>query len=367
MNDPPVIISLANVTAIEDSLFQYIARTTDPEGDKITYTFKNYPHWLTASDSTISGIPKEGTEDSCFVVIANDGELSDSMKVTIIIIPVNDPPLLISAKIDTAYEDSIFTYLAQAIDPENDKINYSFANYPKWLAPSDSMISGIPREGVKDTSITVIASDNYLTDTLCVTIIVIPINDPPQIIHLSDFAFKNNETCSINLDTCVIDEDHAVESLTWKVIPSDANLTMNMTNHVVSFNAPNWTGTTEIKFIVSDPDGASDSAMIKAKVELPSTIENKENIIPKDFFLSQNYPNPFNPQTTIHFGIPKASDISIIVYNVKGEIIEYIFKGKKEAGNRFISWDAKDKPSGIYLIRLQADNFNQIRKCLLLK
>ncbi|MCU0644402.1 MAG: T9SS type A sorting domain-containing protein, partial [bacterium] len=88
---------------------------------------------------------------------------------------------------------------------------------------------------------------------------------------------------------------------------------------------------------------------------------------PQRFALYQNYPNPFNPQTTIHFEIPKSSEISIIIYNVKGELIESLFKGKKDAGNHFITWDAKDNPSGIYLIRLQADNYIQVKKCLLMK
>jgi len=96
-------------------------------------------------------------------------------------------------------------------------------------------------------------------------------------------------------------------------------------------------------------------------------VTDNKVILPTDAWLDQNYPNPFNLQTTIHFGIPKASEINVIIYNVKGEIIEYLFKGKKDAGNHFITWDAKDKPSGIYLIRFQADNFNQMRKCLLLK
>lgn len=367
VNDPPKIISPDRVSAIEDSLFQYAAKATDPEGDKIIYIFKNYPNWLTPSDSIISGVPKEGTKDSSFIVIAHDGELSDSIRVAISVIPVNDPPELISTKIDTAYEDSLFTYAAKAIDPENDKINYSFINYPKWLTPSDSVIVGIPREGAEDTSITVIASDNCLSDTLSVILMVIPINDPPQIIHISDFAFENNETYSINLDTCVIDEDHDVESLTWKVVPSDANLNMNMTNHVVSFDAPNWTGTTEAKFIATDPEGASDSCMVNVTVELPSVVEDKENVIPKDFFLSQNYPNPFNPQTTIYFGIPKSSTVNITIYNLKGEIVKELFIGRKQAGSYFVVWDARNIPSGMYLIRFQAGDFIQIKKCLLLK
>lgn len=88
--------------------------------------------------------------------------------------------------------------------------------------------------------------------------------------------------------------------------------------------------------------------------------------IPMTYYLDQNYPNPFNQQTAIHFGVPKSSEVCITIYNINGEIVE-IFKGKKESGNHFLIWDAKDQPSGIYLIRFQADDFVQTKKCMLIK
>jgi hypothetical protein len=367
VNDPPIIISPSAVNAYEDSLFTYTAKATDPEHDEITYAFKNYPHWMAPADSVISGLVKKGTVDTSFTVIASDGNLIDTLVVNVKFIEKNDPPQIISQAFATAYEDSLFSYTAKAIDPENDKITFLFKSYPTWLTPKDSTISGTPTEGIGDTSFIIIASDGKLTDTLEIAITVIPINDPPQIIHLSDFVFENTGTYIIDLDTCVVDEDHKPESLTWRVIVADSNLKAILTDHIASFNAPDWTGTTEAKFIVTDPQGASDSAMIKITVELPSTVENNENTIPKDFFLSQNYPNPFNPRTTIHFGIPKSSEISIIIYNVKGELIESLFNGKKDAGNHFVIWDAKDNPSGIYLIRLETDSYIQVKKCLLMK
>ena len=116
-------------------------------------------------DSTISGTPLEGTKDSCFTVIASDGELSDTLEVFIKVIPINDPPQIISPNNVNAYEDSLFTYIAQAIDPENDKITFKFENYPHWMTPSDSIISGLVKKGTLDTSFTVIASDGELMDT----------------------------------------------------------------------------------------------------------------------------------------------------------------------------------------------------------
>ena len=140
-----------------------------------------------------------------------------------------------------------------------------------------------------------------------------------------------------------------------------------ISNHILSLTVPNWTGTTAVNFAVTDPEGASDSALIQVTVELPSSVENREKSIPKEFFLSQNYPNPFNPQTTINFGIPKPATVSIIIYNLKGEIVDQLLKESKQPGNHFIVWNAKESPSGMYFIRFQAGEFVHIRKCLLLK
>jgi len=91
------------------------------------------------------------------------------------------------------------------------------------------------------------------------------------------------------------------------------------------------------------------------------------NPIMNNYALIQNYPNPFNPKTTITYSIPKTSVTEISVYNLNGEKIETVFKGIKSAGNYEAIWNARDNPSGTYFIRMQANDFVQVRKCVLLK
>jgi hypothetical protein len=85
-NDPPVITSAYAVNAYEDLPFNYTAKAYDPETSAVTYAFKDYPIWLTAGDSVISGIPPQGASDTSFVVIASDGELTDSLLVSVTVI-----------------------------------------------------------------------------------------------------------------------------------------------------------------------------------------------------------------------------------------------------------------------------------------
>ena len=89
--------------------------------------------------------------------------------------------------------------------------------------------------------------------------------------------------------------------------------------------------------------------------------------IPADFRLQQNYPNPFNPRTTIEYTLPKSSEVSLIVYNLLGEVVTRLVSDKQFAGHHEVVWDASNFASGIYLYRLQAESFVQTYKMPLLK
>lgn len=94
--------------------------------------------------------------------------------------------------------------------------------------------------------------------------------------------------------------------------------------------------------------------------------------IPKTYALQQNYPNPFNPETIIQFQLPVDSDIELAIYNALGQKIRSLLSTHKSAGYYIIQWNGKDVhgfsvPSGIYLYKLRADNFIQIKKMLLMR
>ena len=93
--------------------------------------------------------------------------------------------------------------------------------------------------------------------------------------------------------------------------------------------------------------------------------------MPDDYVLNQNYPNPFNPTTVISFGLPKASDWSVRIYNITGALVRE-FSGSSDAGTVEVTWDGTADTgvmtaSGIYLYRLQAGGFSDSKKMILLK
>ena len=104
---------------------------------------------------------------------------------------------------------------------------------------------------------------------------------------------------------------------------------------------------------------------------LNSINKEKENMIPDQFVLFQNYPNPFNPVTTIKFGLPKKSEITLTIYNILGQEIKK-FKGKYKAGYHEVQWNGLNRQneyiaSGVYIYKFEADEFTKVKKCVFLK
>jgi len=86
-----------------------------------------------------------------------------------------------------------------------------------------------------------------------------------------------------------------------------------------------------------------------------------------EYELSQNYPNPFNPTTTITYTLKEDQFISLSVYNVLGEMISKPVSGFFRAGKYNYSFEAHNLPSGIYFYKLDANNYSDIKKMILLK
>jgi len=89
--------------------------------------------------------------------------------------------------------------------------------------------------------------------------------------------------------------------------------------------------------------------------------------LPVQFKLLQNYPNPFNPVTHIKFGLPKAGQVKLLLYNTLGQQAAVLWDGFKPAGYHTVDLDARGLASGIYFYRLQTKNHKQVRQMLLLK
>ena len=92
-----------------------------------------------------------------------------------------------------------------------------------------------------------------------------------------------------------------------------------------------------------------------------------ESNVPTEYTISQNYPNPFNPTTTIVYALPKEEMVTLGIYNILGQVVKTLVNQNQAAGTYTISFNAKDLSSGIYFYNIQAGNFNQVKKMMLIK
>jgi len=98
----------------------------------------------------------------------------------------------------------------------------------------------------------------------------------------------------------------------------------------------------------------------------------EERKTPGTFHLAQNHPNPFNPQTTIVYFLPKAAQVKVTIYSIKGEKITTLKDARQSAGQHQIIWNSQDGSgkivaSGIYIYQIETPEFSQSKKMLLIR
>jgi hypothetical protein len=96
-------------------------------------------------------------------------------------------------------------------------------------------------------------------------------------------------------------------------------------------------------------------------------IPDEEFGIAHKFVLKQNYPNPFNPKTVISYILPEAGFTSLKVYDIIGNEVEILVSQKQSSGSYSVPFDASKLPSGIYFYKLEAGDFIDTKRMVLIK
>ncbi len=89
--------------------------------------------------------------------------------------------------------------------------------------------------------------------------------------------------------------------------------------------------------------------------------------LPQIYALKSAYPNPFNPQTTIRYDLPQAGSVKLQVYDLLGKKVADLVGGLVPAGSHQVVWQTRDLPSGLYVLRMQAGEFQAVQKLVLMK
>jgi len=98
-----------------------------------------------------------------------------------------------------------------------------------------------------------------------------------------------------------------------------------------------------------------------------TSVEEISSEVPSTFALEQNFPNPFNPSTEIQFSLPHKSHVTLTIFDLLGREVATLVSEELSAGSFSTRWDAAGFPSGVYLYRLQAGEFVETKKLILLR
>jgi hypothetical protein len=96
-------------------------------------------------------------------------------------------------------------------------------------------------------------------------------------------------------------------------------------------------------------------------------VSYKGSLAIESYELAQNYPNPFNPSTIINYQIPENGMVTLKIYDILGKEVKTLVNEQKTAGRYEVNFNASDLASGVYIYKLQVNDFVSSRKMLMIK
>jgi hypothetical protein len=211
----------------------------------------------------------------------------------------------------------------------------------------------------------------------------IPVFDPPRIMTVSNSLIKNGIDGICNVDPWTgecntSNSDENYEIIWIDNLDADANPMFADSlggDFSLSYNSPCIdAGTLDLPdgIVLPEFDLAGNPRIVNGQVDMGafefqgnSDINYQSSII--NFQLLNAYPNPFNPVTVIGYQCPEPSTVNLAIYNINGQLVETLIDVNKTAGYHEVIWDATDYPSGVYFAKMQAGEFTETQKLILLK
>jgi len=310
-------------------------------------------------------------------VIVSDGELSDTTTLIVIVEPVNDAPVITAIADTSMMEDDSLKLVLTATDVDGDSLIFMATcdTAAIEVVLSANYLTLIP---IADWSgcaqIRVIVSDTELSDTADFKLTVNAINDPPAafgLISPVDSTLNRTDTVMVFQWEAATDADG--DSLIYTLLleaegfeyafSTDTNC-VNL--NVIDIELPFEVNISWTVYVFDGTDTTWSDETWQFSVSRELRIDSGKSL-PHSYALHQSYPNPFNPSTTIHYSIPKTSQVTLAIFNIQGQLVEKLVSQKQEPGYYAVHWDASRFSSGTYFYRIQADGFQQVKKCILVK
>jgi hypothetical protein len=238
-----------------------------------------------------------------------------------------------------------------------------------------------------------VTDENDLSDTTDFTLTVTPVNDSPEAFSVLYPTVSDTFSTHVDSDTAIVfnwEESYDVDSDVTYTLTIEleffgntyTDVHENISDTTISISSNSLDALLNVTsqdlatftYYINSSDGeymvASD---IGEFVLFRAALGVNEGLsVPVVYVLHQNYPNPFNPVTTLQYDIPEDAMVNITIYDMMGRQVKSLVNGSQTAGYKSIQWDATNNTgqpvsAGLYLYTIQAGQFRQTKKMVLLK
>ena len=207
---------------------------------------------------------------------------------------------------------------------------------------------------------------------------------PVSVINDGSIGMTGTMGSQITLDgSASYDLDGTIIDYSWSQLPFVDQGIFNLTNEsIVTFTVPSNIDIDTvqsdipigciIQLTVTDDVGNAHMSQLVIEVTDDELGLSDATNTPEKFKLNQNYPNPFNPVTSLNYNLPKDTYVSIIIYDMLGNVINNLVENNQSSGFKSVQWNATNNQgepvsAGVYLYSIEAGNFRQTKKMILLK
>jgi hypothetical protein len=204
-NSPPQISSPKLVSVAPGETFEYTAAAYDYDcdGTDLSYYFFDFPFWCNVQSGTISGRAECDYADTTFGVIASDGDLFDTLIVSLLIDISNQPPqILDSAETVFVRCSRVFNYYPSILDPDDTVHLITYPHIPAWCALQNDTVAGIAPDSIVVETLTVAARDYCNADTVSFMVAVYICGDANRdseinvsdAVHIINYIFAGGDS-----------------------------------------------------------------------------------------------------------------------------------------------------------------------------
>mgnify|MGYP005831034697 CR=1 FL=1 len=284
----------------------------------------------------------------------------------------------------------------QVLNPDLSKPDSAAIKYRAYLTndPLDTLVGYSQKEGFWSLALALFAGGSsawQAGDTLCMRFEDVgsgPFKGSVTFLRYvttnEDLQYAGQSTLPVELIEFVATLEHAVVAtrvrLSWKTASESNNLGFEVQRarggqdfQTLAFIPGSGTTATSQTYEYVDQEVTAGSYYYRLKqIDRDGAVQFTqahyvEVAPPRAYALRQNYPNPFNPTTEIIYQLKERGRVSLVVYNILGEVVGTLVDQVQEAGVHRVTFDASGLPTGVFFYRLRVNGFDQVRKMAVLK